>query len=201
MTETATQPGTDLATIAAGSSDLDRVARLGMWLAAAESQSNEPKAKGMGAALRIAYAESLGLPAHAASEIHIINGNLATSAQLKRAQAWAQGFHVVPTKETADSCTVEIFDRKTGHRVGEPVTFTLADAKRMGLLDKKGKAWHNSPAEMLFARASSKAIRIYIPHVALGVLTLEEADDYVDGHEVLTGHVVDDEGVPFGDAD
>lgn len=81
------------------------------------------------------------------------------------------------------------------------MTFTLADAKRMGLLDKPGKAWHNNPAEMLFARASSKAIRVYIPHVALGVMTLEEADDHVDGHEVLAGEVVDDEGIPFGDAD
>jgi hypothetical protein len=188
--------GETLAKIAEGSSDLDRVARLGMWLAAVESKSQDPKAKGMGAALRIAYAESLGLPAHAASEIHIINGNLATSAQLKRAQAFAAGFQVLPTEETADSCTVEIVDRKTGGKVGKPVTFTLADAKRMGLLDKPGKAWHQNPADMLFARATSTAIRRYIPHVALGVMTLEEAEDlpFVEAEVV-----VDD--VPFGDAD
>ena len=64
--------GTDIEKIAdaqleriAHSTDLDRVARLGLWLAAAESNSNDPKAKGMAAALRIGYAESLGLPAHA----------------------------------------------------------------------------------------------------------------------------------------
>ena len=62
--------------------DLDRIARLGMWLAAAESNSNDPKAKGMAAALRIGYAESLGLPAHAAGEIHIIKGNLTLSAKM-----------------------------------------------------------------------------------------------------------------------
>ena len=180
------EPGTDLATIPHTSQELDRVARLGMWLAAAESKSNDPKAKGMAAALRIAYAESLGLPAHAASEVHVINGNLATSAQLKRAQAFTQGYHVVPTEQTPDTCTVEIIDRRTGKRLAatDTVTFTLEDAKRMGLLDKPGKAWHNNPAEMLFARASSKAIRMYIPHVALGVITLEEAFDVIDPEDV-----------------
>lgn len=159
--------------------DLDRIARLGLWLAAAESGSKDPNALGAAAALRIAYANSLGLPAHAASEVHIINGNLATSAQLKRAQAFTQGYHVVPTEQTTEACTVEIIDRRTNKRLAstDPVRFTIEDAKRMGLLDKPGKAWHRNPAEMLFARASSKAITTYIPHVALGVMTLEEAYD------------------------
>ena len=46
--------GTDLETTAgqqleqiARDTDLDRIARLGMWLAAAESNSSDPKAKGM----------------------------------------------------------------------------------------------------------------------------------------------------------
>ena len=170
----------------ARSTDLDRVARLGLWLAAVESGSTDPKAKGMGAALRIAYAESLGLPAHAASEVHIINGNLATSAQLKRAQAFTQGYQVVPIENTNEVCTVEIIDRKTNKPLAstKPVTFTIEDAKRMGLLEKKGKAWHNNPADMLFARASSKAIRMYIPHVALGVLTIEEVGDFEDAEIV-----------------
>ena len=189
------EPGQQLEQIAGASVDLDRIARLGMWLAAVESKSTEPKAKGMGAALRIAYAESLGLPAHAASEIHIINGNLATSAQLKRAQAFAKGYELEPVEETDDSCTVRIIDRKTGRQVGKDVTFTLAEAKRMGLLDKPGKAWHNNPGDMLYARATSKAIRRYIPHVALGVLTAE----YVDGEWVSDADVVDADDVPFGD--
>jgi hypothetical protein len=146
----------------------------------------------MGAALRIAYAESIGLPAHAASEVHIINGNLATSAQLKRAQAFTKGYHVIPIEQTPETCTVEIIDRSTGKRLEatKPVTFTIADAKRMGLLDKPGKAWHNTPADMLFARASSRAITTYIPHVALGVLAIEDV-----------GEVVDGEVVPFEDGD
>jgi hypothetical protein len=183
-----------VAQIAKSETSLDRVARLGMWLAAAESKSTDPKARGMAAALRIAYAESLGLPAHAASEIHIINGSLATSAQLKRAQAFSHGFQILPTVETEDTCTVEIVDRKTGGKVGKPVTFTLADAARMGLTGKGN--WTKDPAGMLFARASSKAIRMYIPHVALGVMTLEEAEDL----PFVEAEVVSDD-VPFGNAD
>lgn len=182
------EPAADLGQIAktTTSTELDRVARLGLWLAAAESGSQDPKAKGMAAALRIAYAESLGLPAHAASEVHIIKGNLATSAQLKRAQAFTQGYQVVPIEQTAEKCTVEVIDRKTGKRLAStsPVSFTIEDARRMGLLDKPGKAWHQNPQDMLFARASSKAIRMYIPHVALGVMTVEEAQDFVEGEVV-----------------
>ena len=193
MSEVAvTEPGQQLERVTDHA--LDRAARLGMWLAAAESKSNDPKARGMAAALRIAYAESLGLPAHAASEVHLINGQLALSAQLKRAQAYAMGFHVIPVKETADSCTVRVMDLKSGKQVGADVTFTLADVKRMGL-DKKSN-WTMHPEAMLFARASSKAISRYIPHVTLGVLTLEEVED-VEPIKVADAEVVTDDDVPF----
>ncbi len=86
----------------AHATDLDRVARLGLWLAAAESNSNEPKARGMAAALRIGYAESLGLPAHAAQEIHLIKGNLTLSAKLCRALAHNHGLRVERHDETAE---------------------------------------------------------------------------------------------------
>ena len=173
--------------------DLERLKNLGYWMAVA-AEGKDLKAKGAANAVRMAYAESLGLPLHAASEIHIINGQLALSAQMKRAQAFVHGYEVFPTEETDDSCTVEIRERATGKLVGQPVTFTLADAKRMGLMDKPGKAWHQSPSEMLFARASSKAIRRHIPHVSLGVMTIEEAEDYPHiSHEV--------EVLPFEDAD
>jgi len=190
-TEVETTAGQQLEQLARDT-DLDRIARLGMWLAGVESGSKDPKVKAMGAALRIAYAESIGLPAHAASQVHIINGNLATSAQLKRAQAFAMGYQVVPIEQTPEKCTVEIIERRTGKRLEstKPVTFTIEDAKRMGLLDRPGKAWHQTPADMLFARASSRAITTYIPHVALGVLALEEV-----------GEVVDGEVVPFEDGD
>jgi predicted TIM-barrel fold metal-dependent hydrolase len=41
---------------------LDRYARIGQWLAAAESGSKDPNALGAGAALRLVYVHELGLP-------------------------------------------------------------------------------------------------------------------------------------------
>src|SRR5215204_3307411 len=96
--------------IAKGGTDLDRVARLGLWLAAAESNSTDPNARGMAAALRIAYAEHLGLPAHAASEVHLIKGNLALSAKMCRALAYRHGIRLKRVDVTDDSCTAVIYD-------------------------------------------------------------------------------------------
>lgn len=180
---------------AAAPSEIDVIGKLGWMLAAAESGSKEPKALAMAAALRIAWARSLGLPDHAANQIHIINGVPATSAQLQRAQAFTQGYQIIPTHQSDTACTVVIIDRRTNEPLvnTHPVTFTMEDAKRMGLLDKRGQNWTRIPQDMLFARATTKAIRTYIPHVALGVVAIEEA------YDVVEGEVVDD--VPFGDVD
>lgn len=196
-----TEPGTELEAASAqlaelgNLTELDAIARMGYWMALASSGSKDPKIVGAGNALKIAYVRSMGMPDHTASEIHIINGQFATSAQIKRAQAFSHGYNVLPSEETDTSCTVVITERKTGKQVGKPYTFTMADAKRMGLLDKPGKAWHQNPSEMLFARASSRAITRYIPHVALGMVLVDEAEEY--GVSVGEVEVVE----PFVDGD
>jgi hypothetical protein len=164
--------------------DLDRIARLGMWLAAAESNSNDPKAKGMAAALRIGYAESLGLPAHAAGEIHIIKGNLTLSAKMCRALAHKHGLRVIRKKATDDSCTAAVVDA-AGVELGD-ATYTLAQAKREG---RSGDNWTKYPDRMMWARASKRALDDFAPWVTLGVLVSED---------VLEGEVVPD---PFEDGD
>jgi hypothetical protein len=164
--------------------DLDRVARLGLWLAAAESNSNDPKAKGMAAALRIGYAESLGLPAHAAGEIHIIKGNLTLSAKMCRALAHQHGLRVIRKQATDDSCTAAVVD-SDGNELGE-ATYTLAQAKREG---RSGDNWTKYPDRMMWARASKRALDDFAPWVTLGVIVAEDA---------LEGEVVPD---PFEDGD
>ena len=164
--------------------DLDRIARLGMWLAAAESNSNDPKAKGMAAALRIGYAESLGLPAHAAGEIHIIKGNLTLSAKMCRALAHKHGLRVIRKKATEDSCTAAVVDAD-GTELGD-ATYTLAQAKREG---RSGDNWSKYPDRMMWARASKRALDDFAPWVTLGVVVSED---------VLEGEVVPD---PFEDGD
>lgn len=174
---------------------LDRAARLGMWLAAAESNSNDPKAKGMAAALRIAYAESLGLPAHAAQEIHLIKGNLTLSAKLCRALAVQHGVRVLCVEEKPDSCTAAVVDIKTGNELGRK-TFTLGMAKKRGL---GGANWTSMPDRMLWARASKYALDDFAPWVTVGVLSTDQVEDFT-GQPVAVGdaEVLDDD-VPFGE--
>ena len=55
-------------------SRLDEIARLGQWLAAAESGDSSPNAQGATAALRLYYAAELGLTPMAAAELSVIKG-------------------------------------------------------------------------------------------------------------------------------
>jgi hypothetical protein len=183
--------------VRSGSLDLDSVARLGLWLAAAESNSADPKAKGMAAALRIAYAERLGLPAHAAQEIHLIKGNLTLSAKLCRALAHQHGLRVVPVNEKADSCTAAVVDTSTGKELGRR-TFTLAMAKQRGL---SGTNWTNAPERMLWARASKMALDDLAPWVTVGVLSEEQVEDFSgEPIQVADAEVIPpDDEVPFGE--
>lgn len=179
------------------SDDLERAKTLGWWLAAAESGSREPAAMGMAAALRIAYAQSLGLPAHAAAEVHIIKGNLTLSAKLCRALAHQHGLRVVRVEADDESCTAAVVDAN-GRELGR-TTFTLAQATKMGL---RGDNWTKNPDRMLWARASKRALDDHAPWVTVGVMTddeLEPVDE--DADDVLVMDPVDDEGAPFEDGD
>jgi len=174
-------------------SALDQHARLGMWLAATESGSKDPKALGMAAAFRIAVANELGLPAYAASEVYVIKGNVALSSKAYRALAHKHGIRVVRVEETPESCTAAVMEH--GKELGR-TTFTLAQAKRMGL---SGANWTNSPDRMLWARASKRALDDHAPWVTVGVMTIDEAEDMglvepvpFDSDEVLEGEVVGD---------
>ena len=171
---------------------LDTAARLGMWLAAAESGGKDPKALGMAAALRIAYAQSLGLPAHAASDVYVIKGNLTLSSKLLRALAHQHGLRVIRVEETPDSCTAAVVT-DTGQELGR-TTFTMAQAKKMGL---GGTNWTNNAERMLWARASKRALDDHAPWVTVGIMVAEELEEPppipFDSEELLTGEVVNDE--------
>ncbi len=181
--------------VSSSKEELDRIARMGMWLAAAESGSKDPNALGMAAALRIGYANSLGLPAHAASEVYIIKGNLTLSAKLCRALAHQHGLRVIRKAETDESVTAAVVDG-SGKELGE-TTYTLAQAKKAGL---SGTNWSNNPDRMLWARASKRVLDDFAPWVTTGVMSTEEIVEEFPGvpvpfdpDEVLHGEVVDDD--------
>lgn len=161
---------------------LDELSRVGAWLAMSETGKDDPKVKGAAAALRLYFARELGLSPLAASELAVINGRLVVGAALLRALAGRAGYRVIRAESTPETCTVRLVVDRTGEVLGES-TFTMADAERAGLIRDRS-AWKTHPARMLWARASSYAIRDWAPEVALG-MTLDdevaEAAPAVDG--------------------
>lgn len=154
---------------------MDELARLGSWLALAESDSETEKAKGAAAALRLYYAQELGLTPLAANELSIIRGRLVVGAKLVRAFAERQGYVVQRVELTDDRCTARLVERATGEVLGE-TTFTMADARTAGLI-KDRSAWKTHPRRMLWARASKLVVDDYAPSVSLGMLEDSEAEE------------------------
>lgn len=58
--------------------------------------------------------------------------------------------------------------------------WTIEDAKKAGLLDKKGGMWLKYPRQMLFARAASEGVRTIAPEVLQGINIVEEVMDFDD---------------------
>lgn len=121
--------------------------------------------------------QELGIgPAQAVTGIRMISGRPELSANLQAAAIKASGkydYRVEFSDEqlfereypTPTSCTVTVYDTKTGEEVGD-TTFTMADADRAGLLEKRGgepSIWLRYPRNMLFARTISNASAFIAP--------------------------------------
>jgi hypothetical protein len=158
--------------------DIERFRVVGWWLAQAESGGDDAKARGAGAALRLFYANELGLPPLAASEISIIKGKLVLGAKLLRAMAIRHGYRVAKIDSTPEACTAAVVRLDTGEELGR-TTFTIDDAKTAGLIRERS-AWITHPARMLWARAAKFALDDYAPEVTLGIYTEDEAAE-IDG--------------------
>jgi hypothetical protein len=171
---------------------LDEIARLGQWLAAAESGDSSPNAKGATAALRLYYATELGLTPLAVAELSMIKGRLYVGAQLLRALAVQRGYRIFRVDLSDETCTARIVDHE-GRVLGES-TFTLEHAKKAGLI-RAGSPWTTHPSRMLWARASKNAIIDFAPEVALGLALDDELQEIVP--PPLPDDLVDDE-IPFG---
>jgi len=168
-----------ITTVALRTPELDLYARLGKWLAASEVAEPDADQIGATAALRMYFAQALGLPPLAAAELSIIKGKLVVSAKLMRALASRGGYRVLKVAETPDSCTAQLVDRDTGEAIGEPYTFTMEMAQRAKLVRERSP-WQTHPGRMLWARASKAVIEDYAPEVAMG-LTLDDEVDEITG--------------------
>jgi hypothetical protein len=156
--------------------ELDRLARIGTWLAASEAGRDDDKSRGMTAALRLFYAQELGLPPLAASELSIVRGRLFPHAKLLRALAARAGYRVERDPASDEkACTAVLVDAQTGRELGR-YTFTIEDAQRAKLV-KADSAWQTHPARMLWARACKFVLDDYAPEVTLGLGEESELDE------------------------
>jgi hypothetical protein len=179
MTEAPAEAKKTTTEVAVRDPELDRLARLGKWLAFSESGDKTPAARGAAAALRLFYAQELGLPPMAAAELSVIEGKLVMRALLYRGLAEGAGYRVERTEITDTSCTATLYVTKLGReqKLGSS-TFTIEDARRAGLIRDRS-AWKTYPQRMLWARASAFVIRDYAPGVAVGIITREELEEGV----------------------
>jgi hypothetical protein len=158
------------------SSHLSEIARLGQWLALAEKDDQSEKGRGAAAALRLYYAEQLGLTPMAANDLVVIKGRLYVQANVARALAARSGYRVEKVDSTDESCTAVLYqgDKELGRE-----TFTLAQAKQAGIVRDKSP-WHTYPARMLWAKAARFVIQDHAPEVLLGIGFEEELGEIYD---------------------
>ncbi len=120
----------------------------------------------------------LGLaPMQALQNISVING---------RPSVWGDAALAIVMNSPSFESMDETDDGTTAtcvmKRKGRPAItrrFSMDDAKRAGLLAKKGP-WQEYPARMRQMRARSWALRDLFPDALRGLITREEAQDYID---------------------
>ncbi|MDW8358091.1 hypothetical protein [Thermus sp.] len=122
------------------------------------------------ALMLLAQAEGLH-PAQAVREYHVIDGRPALRADAMLARFLAAGGRV-EWHELSDQKAEATFSHPQGGTVR--LSWTIEDARRAGLLERKGSNWLRYPRAMLRARVISEGVRTVYPGVAVGVYTPEE---------------------------
>lgn len=126
------------------------------------------------ALMLLAQAEGLH-PMRAIQEYHIINGRPALRADAMLARFFQAGGRV-EWHELSDKRAEATFSHPQGGSVR--IAWTIEDAKRAGLLDKRDGNWSRYPRAMLRARVVSEGVRTVYPGVVVGVYTPEEVAEF-----------------------
>jgi hypothetical protein len=126
--------------------------------------------------IALQMAEDLGISAMAAlNGINIIKGKAGISAEMMRSLTLNAGHRFRVIESTGERCTVEI-TRADDKEHPQSFTFTISDAAQAGLTASPMYAKY--PAEMLMARATTKAVRAAAPDVLLGMSSTEELGEW-----------------------
>ena len=125
-------------------------------------------------AAAILYGRELGLaPMTSLRSVALIKGRPALSAEAMRAMVLAAGHHITFEEMTSARCV--IIGRRRGAEDTTRVTFTIDDAKKMGV---GGNAQYSKmPRQMLAARATAELCRLIFADVIGGLVADVEVED------------------------
>ena len=137
--------------------------------------------------VRLMVGRSLGVPAMVALQhVYDVYGRPAISSRLKVALSKrhpeCERFEIVESNDKKATYAV-----KRAGQIEKTFTFTIEEAARAGLI-KKESNWEKWPRRMLEARAASHAADVEFPDAAMGLPTLDEAEDIRPGE--IVGEVV-----------
>lgn len=123
----------------------------------------------------LAYGHELGLgPMQSLQSIDVIQGKPTLKPETMRALIRGAGHSLTRTEATAERVSIHGKRRDTGDE--ETVTYTIEDARALGLTGKDN--WKKQPRAMLTARATSEIGRSLFSDVIMGAsYTAEELGD------------------------
>lgn len=110
-----------------------------------------------------------------------VQGRPVIDASLQRALAQNAGYRVLVEDVSTESATVTVAS-STGELLGR-ATYTMDEARTAGLAGKDN--WKKNPADMLVARASTRAIKWFCPGVLIGGALSPEELEQTDPIAVL----------------
>lgn len=193
MSDTPTEPGTDLVPVIAQHAPMLAVgsfSEAGKVAATLCNTTMVPKGmRGDKAAVFavIVWASEVGVGIiQALNGVQVVEGHTAPTPQMMRALIMRAGHTFAVREMTPTTCTVYGKRHDTGEELA--VTWTIEDANRAGLV-RPNTPWTKYPADMLLARATSRLGRIMFSDVIAG---LGYTPDEV-AYDQLGGVPMDDE--------
>lgn len=141
----------------------DRIARTGMVPSAFRNKPDEVLAVFL-------YGQECGLPVMQSLQlIDMIQGRPTLNAQGQRALILGAGHYIKTLSDESTPTVAKVKCRRSNWPEGEfdIVSFTIDEARSQGWLSKE--AWKKGPADMLVARATTRAARRHFSDVCLGL--------------------------------
>ncbi len=113
-------------------------------------------------------------PMESLQKIYVVEGRPSMSSELMRSLIQRDGHELAFRISTNDKCTLA--GRRRGSQEWTEVTWTMADAQRIGVANKD--TWKKYPRTMLANRATSELARLMFADVLSGIsYTPEEIED------------------------